>query len=230
MFGNDSISNEFVFLVDGHSIVASRSSLPRHLLLSERFARQSAPAAHLDRHLAMESHALPQDQLSPGRDDLESYVSSNPRKNVLISTFDLEMTFLYSWWSNSDVQVFADRKEIEALQGEHAMILVNHRYEIDWLLGLVVSQQLGLLGVSSTFFVTFPTSRLSSSGNENRRQTFAEFHSDSRLVVGADRIDLSATRLGTRPEDSRTGHSDVDRRLSGELFLFGAPRNEKRSP
>ena len=73
----------FFFLVDERAIVASSSSLPRHLFLSERFARQSAAADHLARHLAMESHALPQAQLSLGRADLEPYVSFEPVEKPL---------------------------------------------------------------------------------------------------------------------------------------------------
>jgi hypothetical protein len=45
--------------------------------------------------------------------------------------------------------MYVDRKDIEYLQNEYAIVLVNHRYEIDWLLGLVVSQNVNILGVSS---------------------------------------------------------------------------------
>jgi hypothetical protein len=62
--------------------------------------------------------------------------------------FCLELTFLYSWWSDSDITVFADPKDIEHLKHEYAINLVNHRYEIDWLIGLVTAQRLGVLGVS----------------------------------------------------------------------------------
>lgn len=61
------------------------------------------------------------------------------------------MTFVYSWWSRSNVTVYVDPKDLKALQEEYAIILVNHRYEIDWLLGLVVAQEIGLLGVSFVF-------------------------------------------------------------------------------
>jgi hypothetical protein len=61
------------------------------------------------------------------------------------------MTFFYSWWSNSNVTVYVDPKDLKDLQHEYSIILVNHRYEIDWLLGLVVAQEIGLLGVSFFF-------------------------------------------------------------------------------
>lgn len=36
---------------------------------------------------------------------------------------------------------------METLKHEYALNLVNHRYEIDWLIGLTAAQRLGLLGV-----------------------------------------------------------------------------------
>lgn len=63
----------------------------------------------------------------------------------------IDMTFLYSWWAGSNVTVYVDPKDLKALQNEYAIILVNHRYEIDWLLGLVAAQEIGLLGVSFAF-------------------------------------------------------------------------------
>jgi hypothetical protein len=67
--------------------------------------------------------------------------------NSLLFFFCIELTFLYSWWSNSDITVYADPKDIEHLKNEYAINLTNHRYEIDWLVGLVTAQKLGLLGV-----------------------------------------------------------------------------------
>ncbi|CAF1177749.1 unnamed protein product [Rotaria sordida] len=57
-----------------------------------------------------------------------------------------QLTFLYSWWSDSNVTVYVDPQDLKHLQHEYSIILVNHRYEIDWLLGLVVAQELGILG------------------------------------------------------------------------------------
>ena len=61
---------------------------------------------------------------------------------------NIELTFLYSWWADSDITVYVDPKDIEHLKHEYAVNLVNHRYEIDWLIGLVTAQKLGLLGVN----------------------------------------------------------------------------------
>ncbi|CAF1140090.1 unnamed protein product [Rotaria sp. Silwood1] len=57
-----------------------------------------------------------------------------------------QLTFLYSWWAYSNITVYVDPQDLKHLQHEYAIILVNHRYEIDWLLGLVAAQEIGLLG------------------------------------------------------------------------------------
>jgi hypothetical protein len=67
----------------------------------------------------------------------------------------VELTFLHSWWADSNVTVYVDPKDLEDLKHEYSIILVNHRYEIDWLLGLVVSQEIGLLGVRFSIQVYF---------------------------------------------------------------------------
>ncbi|CAF4182815.1 unnamed protein product, partial [Adineta steineri] len=59
-----------------------------------------------------------------------------------------QLTFIYTWWADSDVTVFVDPKDLEYLKHEYALNLVNHRYEIDWLVGLVTAQKLGILGGS----------------------------------------------------------------------------------
>jgi len=67
--------------------------------------------------------------------------------------FYIELTFIYSWWAYSDITVYADPKDIESLKHEYTLNLVNHRYEIDWLVGLVTAQRLGILGVN--FILSF---------------------------------------------------------------------------
>ncbi|CAF3236758.1 unnamed protein product [Rotaria socialis] len=57
-----------------------------------------------------------------------------------------QLTFLYSWWSDSTIKIYANPQDVKDLQSEYAIILVNHRYEIDWLVGLVAAQEIGLLG------------------------------------------------------------------------------------
>jgi hypothetical protein len=72
----------------------------------------------------------------------------------------LELTFLYSWWSYSDINVYADPKDLECLKHEYALNLVNHRYEIDWLVGMVAAQKLGLIGVNDWDLIQRKSSKL----------------------------------------------------------------------
>jgi len=60
----------------------------------------------------------------------------------------LDFTFLYLYWANSDLTIYSDPKEIEYLQQEYALNLPNHRYEIDWLVALVINKRFRLLGVT----------------------------------------------------------------------------------
>lgn len=112
--------------------------------------------------------------------------------------FSLELTFLYSWWAKSEITVYVDPEDLQSLKQEYALNLVNHRYEIDWLVGLVAAQKLGLLGVISSIGVAAPEpSDLSFlPGLENCWKTFLKFNSDSRLVMVFHRIDFFASRLG----------------------------------
>ncbi|UJR16396.1 hypothetical protein I4U23_003299 [Adineta vaga] len=58
------------------------------------------------------------------------------------------LTFIYQWWSNSDIVVYIKPEDLENLRRENAIWLGNHRYEVDWLLGWVITQRLGLAGGS----------------------------------------------------------------------------------
>ncbi|CAF0837496.1 unnamed protein product [Rotaria sp. Silwood1] len=62
-----------------------------------------------------------------------------------------QMTFVYQWWSNSDVTVYIKPADLEKMRQENSLWLGNHRYELDWLLGWVVTQRLGLAGGSKIF-------------------------------------------------------------------------------
>ncbi|CAF3334077.1 unnamed protein product [Rotaria sp. Silwood2] len=74
------------------------------------------------------------------------WTSSFFAQSIFLIVVILELTFLYLWWTDSNVTVYVDPQDLKYLQHEYSIILVNHRYEIDWLLGLVVAQELDLLG------------------------------------------------------------------------------------
>lgn len=62
-----------------------------------------------------------------------------------------QMTFVYQWWSNSDIIIYIKPEDLEKMRTENSLWLGNHRYEVDWLLGWVMTQRLGLAGGSKIF-------------------------------------------------------------------------------
>ncbi|XP_015185251.1 PREDICTED: 1-acyl-sn-glycerol-3-phosphate acyltransferase delta-like isoform X2 [Polistes dominula] len=51
------------------------------------------------------------------------------------------------WWSGSDIIFYIDKKDYEKYYGrENVYILMNHSYEIDWLIGWVACSRFGVLG------------------------------------------------------------------------------------
>lgn len=59
-----------------------------------------------------------------------------------------EVLFLAEWWSGSDVRVFAEEDDFKKLGTEHALIIMNHTYEVDWLIGWIVADRSQTLGAS----------------------------------------------------------------------------------
>lgn len=58
------------------------------------------------------------------------------------------MLFLAEWWSGSDVRVFASEECFNKWGKEHALIIMNHTYEVDWLMGWIIADRSKTLGVS----------------------------------------------------------------------------------
>jgi len=56
--------------------------------------------------------------------------------------------FISDWWSGSTCSVLTDDKTWEMMGKEHAIVLMNHSEEVDWLMGWVVCEQSRLLAVS----------------------------------------------------------------------------------
>lgn len=55
--------------------------------------------------------------------------------------------------SNSELTVYIKPEDLEKLRKENSLWLGNHRYEVDWLLGWVVTERLGLAGVRSFLMI-----------------------------------------------------------------------------
>ena len=60
-----------------------------------------------------------------------------------------ELTCLAQWWASSEVTVYVENKDDIALLGkEHVLVLMNHKYDIDWLMTWILAERFQMLGVS----------------------------------------------------------------------------------
>lgn len=59
-----------------------------------------------------------------------------------------EILFLAEWWSGSEVRLYTDPEDRKLWGKEHSLIIMNHTYEVDWLMGWMVADSCGILGVS----------------------------------------------------------------------------------
>ncbi|XP_011199230.2 1-acyl-sn-glycerol-3-phosphate acyltransferase gamma [Bactrocera dorsalis] len=58
-----------------------------------------------------------------------------------------QLIFIAEWYSNSTLHLYIDPEELEKFCGEeHAMIIQNHSYEIDWLCGWMFADKVKCLG------------------------------------------------------------------------------------
>ncbi|PON89190.1 Phospholipid/glycerol acyltransferase [Trema orientale] len=67
---------------------------------------------------------------------------------VIAELLWLELIWLIDWWAAIKVEVHADAETLQLLGKEHALVISNHRSDIDWLVGWVLAQRSGCLGSS----------------------------------------------------------------------------------
>ncbi|CAA2974430.1 1-acyl-sn-glycerol-3-phosphate acyltransferase 2-like [Olea europaea subsp. europaea] len=60
----------------------------------------------------------------------------------------LELVWLIDWWAGVKIQLYMDSETFKLMGKEHALIMPNHRSDIDWLVGWVLAQKSGCLGSS----------------------------------------------------------------------------------
>ncbi|CAL0310054.1 unnamed protein product [Lupinus luteus] len=70
----------------------------------------------------------------------------------------LELVWIIDWWAGLKVQVFTDSETLRLMGKEHALVICNHKSDIDWLVGWVLAQRSGCLG--STLAVMKKSSKL----------------------------------------------------------------------
>ncbi|XP_042491978.1 1-acyl-sn-glycerol-3-phosphate acyltransferase 2 isoform X2 [Macadamia integrifolia] len=55
----------------------------------------------------------------------------------------LELVWLIDWWAGVKIQLFTDTETYRLMGKEHALLICNHRSDIDWLVGWVLAQVIG---------------------------------------------------------------------------------------
>ncbi|XP_051152570.1 1-acyl-sn-glycerol-3-phosphate acyltransferase 2-like [Andrographis paniculata] len=70
----------------------------------------------------------------------------------------LELVWLVDWWAGVKIELYTDSETFKLMGKEHALVICNHRSDIDWLVGWVLAQRSGCLG--STLAVMKKSSKL----------------------------------------------------------------------
>ncbi|CAJ2676423.1 1-acyl-sn-glycerol-3-phosphate acyltransferase 3-like [Trifolium pratense] len=65
---------------------------------------------------------------------------------VLTEVLWLELVWLVDWWAGVKIELYADSENFEIFGKENALLICNHRSDIDWLIGWVLAQRVGCLG------------------------------------------------------------------------------------
>lgn len=60
---------------------------------------------------------------------------------------NIEFVFLADWWAGVKYYYYADQKDYEYFGKEHSILILNHKYEIDWLTAWAITDRIGILGV-----------------------------------------------------------------------------------
>ncbi|CAN1745145.1 1-acyl-sn-glycerol-3-phosphate acyltransferase 2 [Linum perenne] len=58
----------------------------------------------------------------------------------------LELVWIVDWWAGVKIELYTDSETLLQMGKEHALVLSNHRSDIDWLVGWVLAQRSGCLG------------------------------------------------------------------------------------
>ncbi|KAK9057706.1 hypothetical protein SSX86_022542 [Deinandra increscens subsp. villosa] len=58
----------------------------------------------------------------------------------------LELVWIVDWWAGVKVNLYTDPETLNMMGKEHALVIANHKSDIDWLIGWVFAQRSGCLG------------------------------------------------------------------------------------
>lgn len=59
-----------------------------------------------------------------------------------------QLEFLAEWWSSSTCAIYTDEKTWAKMGSEHAILLLNHSYEVDWVFSWFLCEQSKALGAT----------------------------------------------------------------------------------
>lgn len=60
------------------------------------------------------------------------------------------MAFIGDWWSGSELSIYMNEDDYKKYYGkEHGFVLMNHCYEVDWIIACMLFDRMKVLGVSS---------------------------------------------------------------------------------
>nr|ALM22867.1 lysophosphatidic acid acyltransferase 2 [Cuphea viscosissima] len=57
-----------------------------------------------------------------------------------------ELLCLFDWWAGAKLKLFTDPETFRLMGKEHALVIINHMTELDWMVGWVMGQHFGCLG------------------------------------------------------------------------------------
>ncbi|XP_066257043.1 1-acyl-sn-glycerol-3-phosphate acyltransferase delta-like [Euwallacea similis] len=65
----------------------------------------------------------------------------------LCYTLYCQLVFVAEWWANVKLLLYIDKKDFETYYGkEHGYCIMNHCYEVDWLMGWMACEKMPVLG------------------------------------------------------------------------------------
>ncbi|XP_026293500.1 1-acyl-sn-glycerol-3-phosphate acyltransferase gamma [Frankliniella occidentalis] len=65
----------------------------------------------------------------------------------LCYSLNCQFVFLAEWWSPSETILYIDKESLKKYYNkEHGCLIMNHSYEIDWLMGFLLCERIGILG------------------------------------------------------------------------------------
>uniref|UniRef100_A0A2S2Q061 1-acyl-sn-glycerol-3-phosphate acyltransferase delta n=1 Tax=Sipha flava TaxID=143950 RepID=A0A2S2Q061_9HEMI len=62
-----------------------------------------------------------------------------------------ECVFLSDWWAGVQYYYYVDKEDYKYFGKEHAILIINHKYEIDWLTAWAITDRIGTLGNCKAF-------------------------------------------------------------------------------